>query len=219
MHGTDRIPAIDRLKGRARRHPLVRHWLQRREDRALVAWARSADECPPPSLFKQHIVRGYGLRLGATTFVETGTYLGEMVEAVARHFQFVFSIELDERLFRRARFRLGSLANVVLLQGDSSDLLAGVIPRIEGRCVFWLDGHYSGGQTGRGSDNTPIRRELEQIAGASRAGDVILIDDARHFDGRNGYPTLDETALFLEQRLHLVVAVAEDVIRATPWRG
>jgi hypothetical protein len=92
-----------------------------------------------------------------------------------------------------------------------------VIPRIEGRCVFWLDGHYSGGATGRGPEDTPIRRELEHIAAAGRVWDVVLIDDARCFDGRNGYPTLDETVLFLEQRLHSVVAVAEDVIRATPW--
>jgi hypothetical protein len=104
----------------------------------------------------------------------------------------------------------------MLLKGDSGGLLPEVIPRIKGRCLFWLDGHYSGGVTARGSEDTPIRKELEHIVAAGRDADVVLIDDARCFDGRNGYPTLEETVLFLEQRLHSVVSVAEDVIRATP---
>jgi hypothetical protein len=207
---------VERLKNQVRRQALYRRWRQRGEDSLLARWARSADGGPPPALFKQHLVLEHGKRFGLPTLVETGTYLGDMVAAMAPHFDHVYSIELDEALHRRAVARLAHLKNVTLLRGDSGALLGRVLKQIAGPCLFWLDGHYSGGVTARGPDDTPIRRELEQLFSANRSRDVILIDDARCFDGQHGYPTLEEVVALLKRHLSGVVAVAEDVIRATP---
>jgi hypothetical protein len=162
------------------------------------------------------VVRDYGRRFKARTLVESGTYLGEMIEAASKSFERVYSIELDRALHARAVLRLGHIGHVSLLSGDSGEILGGLLPRLDGPCLFWLDGHFSGGATARGREDSPIKRELEQIAAAGRVGDVILIDDARCFDGRNGYPTVAETVEFLQRRVHLLVSVAEDIIRGTP---
>jgi hypothetical protein len=45
-----------------------------------------------------------------------------------------------------------------------------------------LDGRYSEGCTARGETNTPILQELEAIFAFCPIW-VVLIDDARHFDG------------------------------------
>ena len=66
-----------------------------------------------------------------------------------------------------------------------------MIQEIEGPALFWLDGHYSGGGTAKGEMCTPIIQELKVI-GLRSPQDVILIDDARLFTGRDDYPTLDE---------------------------
>lgn len=210
------LPLTEGLKGRVRRHPAYGAWQRMKEDRALGRWARSAARETPPSVFKQHTVREYARRFGTRTLVETGTYLGEMVEAVASDFDQIYSIELDEALYRRAVARLGHLRHVILLRGDSGRLLAEVMPRIETACLFWLDAHYSGGVTARGVDNTPIRGELGHILAATRTEDVILIDDAHSFDGQNGYPTVEDLLALIQGGPPGVVAVAEDIIRITP---
>lgn len=210
------VPLYEALKSRIRRQAPYRWWCRRRAEAAMVSWLRASVSGPPPALFKQYLVRAYGSRFGAETLVETGTYLGEMVEASASHFRNVYTIELDPSLHRRAVSRLGHLPNVTFLLGDSGSILSDVLRQVSGPAVFWLDGHYSGGVTARGEDDTPVLRELAQIFAANRSGDVLLIDDARCFDGRNDYPTIEALVHLLEQTLGGVVNVADDVVRATP---
>mgnify|MGYP001369983704 CR=1 FL=1 len=42
-------------------------------------------------------------------------------------------------------------------------MLKNIIKNIDKPALFWLDGHYSGGVTGMGDNETPILEELEQI--------------------------------------------------------
>ena len=51
----------------------------------------------------------------------------------------------------------------------------------EERALFWLDAHYSGGDTAKGQSNTPVMSELEAILAYSRRNDIILVDDLRYF--------------------------------------
>ena len=68
------------------------------------------------------------------------------------------------------------------------------------RACFWLDGHYSGPGTARGSVVTPILRELEIIAPRYKAAnDLILIDDARLFDVNDDYPSKHQLFEHIEQ--------------------
>lgn len=45
--------------------------------------------------------------------------------------------------------------------------------------LFWLDGHYSGGGTAKGKQETPISLELRAVLDAPASVRVFLIDDVR----------------------------------------
>jgi hypothetical protein len=115
-----------------------------------------------------------------------------MLEAVRPDFKELYSIELDCELHKRAAQRFARRGNVTLLCGDSGTELPKLLDRISTPTLFWLDGHYSAGITARGDKDTPVLAELEAIARHPVHGHVILIDDARCFDGSHDYPSLRE---------------------------
>jgi hypothetical protein len=157
----------------------------------------------------------YAARFSISTMVETGTYLGFMVSAVKRFFWQIYSIELDEDLYRRAKSKFVRFRHVHFLQGDSAQVLTGVLDRIHEPCLFWLDAHYSGGITAKGDLETPVVQELRQILSHSLvAQHVILIDDARNFVGANDYPTLQQVKNLVRTMCpYLVMTVNDDIIR------
>jgi hypothetical protein len=149
--------------------------------------------------------------------VETGTYYGEMVQAMTYVFRRIYSIELSDDLFRRARDRFGGQAHVNLIHGDSAQVLPSVLNCLTGPALFWLDGHYSGGETARGAEDTPILSEVDQILSVAEAGHVIVIDDARCFGTDPAYPTLETLKEFvLARRPSCRYEVAGDSIRIAP---
>ena len=79
-----------------------------------------------------------------------------------------------------------------LIHGDSGPEMAGVVKRPPGPALFWLDGHYSGGDTARGIHDTPINEELRAIFQPGQPDHIVLIDDARCFGDSPTYPTLEE---------------------------
>ena len=146
-----------------------------------------------PHYGKQLVVAEYAERFGPKVFVETGTYTGHMVLAMLDRFEQVYSIELDPVLYAKTRRMFMRHRHVHLLQGASEEVLPKVLEDVALPCLFWLDAHYSGGQTARGTLDTPILLEVRCILRHRRADEhVLLIDDARSFTGRNDYPTLDE---------------------------
>lgn len=159
---------------------------------SLAAWEREGRPVPPPHAHKQRVVCEYASRHGLRAFVETGTYLGDMVEAVRSKFGEVYSIELDPALHRRAAERFAAKRNVRIVLGDSGKILPEVLASVSAPALFWLDGHYSADITAKGDKDTPIASELASIARHPVKGHVILIDDARCFNGSNDYPTIDE---------------------------
>jgi len=138
--------------------------------------------------YKKQVVSSYGS--GVRVLIETGTYYGEMVEAQMDNFDRIISIELSERLYKKAVDKFRGVKNVVILNGDSGKLLPSIVKTLHEPVIFWLDGHYSGGVTAKGSKETPIREELACILN-HHIKHVILIDDARCF-GKGDYPTLEE---------------------------
>ena len=185
-------------------------------------WPRRGRPYPPPSRLKQQTVQAYGQRFALETLIETGTYLGEMAAVSARHFQRVVSIELDHDLYQRAHRKLSRYGNVTVLWGDSAWVLPQVLAEGREPYLFWLDAHYSGGLTASGVEETPIARELELILGQSDRYHVVLIDDARCYDGRHGYPRLADLCRHLSaQRPSWLCEVRDDIIRFHPrdWPG
>jgi hypothetical protein len=67
-----------------------------------------------------------------------------------------------------------------------------ILKSISEPCLFWLDAHYSAGITAKGEEETPIQQELEIISKHSCKNHIILIDDARLFNGTKSYPDIKE---------------------------
>jgi len=125
------------------------------------------------------------------TLVETGTYLGDMVWSLQDHFDRIYSIELDAALALRARQLFKRRQGIEIIAGDSAAVLPRVLSQLSGPALFWLDAHYSGGITAGADEPPPILEELRHVL-ANNGGHVVLIDDARLFDGTDGYPTLGD---------------------------
>lgn len=132
-----------------------------------------------------------------TTLVESGTFLGDTIAHFKDLFPRLYSIELQTDLYNAARKRFAGDMNVTIIQGDSEQMMKGLMPELEAPALFWLDGHYSSEfyigetyvRTARGDKDTPIAEELKTILTAG-APHVILIDDARLFGVEKDYPSI-----------------------------
>jgi hypothetical protein len=154
-------------------------------------WIANGRPVPPPHCVKQDTVIEFAHRFKIPVFIESGTYLGQMVNAVKEAFPEIYSIELGRELFERVQKQFAHAKHITILHGDSGEILAQILDRIQKPCLFWLDGHFSEGITVRGAVDTPIRSELAQILRHPMARrHVILIDDARLFTGECDYPTI-----------------------------
>jgi hypothetical protein len=151
-------------------------------------------------------VLSHALRLHIDTLVETGTYMGQMVDAQKGFFKTIYSIELSTDLHARAVKKFRRYDHIRLIQGDSGERLAEIVDALTGPALFWLDGHYSGGITALGSKECPIIEELGHIL-RSRYSHTVLIDDARLFVGGE-YPTIAE----LERLLGVKLPVENDIV-------
>jgi hypothetical protein len=133
----------------------------------------------------------------AGTWVETGTYLGETTAMLAAAGGTVHTIEPAVELHRRAVERFRHNPRVTVHAGTSEDVLPRLLPSLRGPVTFWLDGHWSGGETFRGNTDCPLVHELAAIDRHLRNQDrtVLLIDDIRCLDPTvpdfAHYPSLD----------------------------
>ena len=180
----------------------------------LRSWEKVGRPVPPPQLYKQWVVKEYARLFSIKTLVETGTYLGDMVEATRKIFDKIYSIELDTDLYRKARRRFSRFGHITIVQGDSGKVLPEILEWVNSPCLFWLDAHYSEGITAKGDLETPIMQEMQSILNHRVKGHVILIDDARCFVGRNDYPKVEALEKFvLEKDPNLVFKNWNDIIR------
>lgn len=213
-----------RAKGEMRKYlidtALWNAYQGRKNTALLKSWVSSGRPVPPPHIVKQRIVEGYAKEFHVNTLIETGTYLGDMVYAMRHKFNKIISIELSNDLSVAARVRFRNYSHIDILSGDSAVLLPVQVDKLSGPCLFWLDGHYSGGITAKSSTETPILTELNSIFAHRLKNHVILIDDASCFDGSHDYPTLQELQEIITTRspcYHL--SVKDDVIRLHPPIG
>lgn len=183
----------------------------------FTAWNLRGRPVPPPHFVKQRCIVHYSRRYGIGILVETGTFKGDMVRAVRPSFQKVYSIELSHELYLAAKKRFITYPNVYIIEGDSAVALDNVLQDIKCPCLFWLDAHYSSGITARSNQDTPILAELTSIFSHNIHGHVILIDDARMFDGTGDYPSLSMLQQFVfERRPESQMSIADDIIRILP---
>lgn len=176
--------------------------------------------CPSSIQVKEAAVRDYGDRYNIHTFIETGTWHGDMVQVMIDYFDKIISIELDDALYLAAADKFSSYSHIDIIYGDSSKELPKILDSITEPCLFWLDGHYIplSSDTAKGDKDTPILEELDCILNHPIHNHVILIDDARCFIGPNSvlndYPSIPELRNYvLNLRADLVFEVKDDIVR------
>ncbi len=166
---------------------------------------------------KQAVIRQFAQRYDIQYLVETGTCHGDMVAAMQKEFKKIISIELAEQFYREVCQRFKGVPNVELIHGDSAKELPQIVARLDGPAIFWLDGHYSGGNTARGDKDTPVNEELRAIYQPGGPDHIALIDDARCFGTDPAYPSLDQLRELVQSlRPGWNFEVAGDSIRIFP---
>jgi len=179
----------------------------------ILKWLRKGSPVPPPPFVKHAFLRRQARANRLGVFVETGTRHGDTLAAINRSFDEVHSIELSRSLFEAAKERFKDNAKVHLWLGDSAEELPKVLATLQSPALFWLDGHYSGQGTARGKSDTPISEELEHVAKHHLSdAHIVVIDDARLFDGTNGYPGLKELKDYAAKLGFKSMNVVDDMI-------
>lgn len=113
------------------------------------------------------------------TFIETGTLHGESVALMRGIFPTCHTIELNESFYKHAS-GFFSNSDITFHHGDSTTILCSLLPTINEPAFFFLDAHFSSGETARGSLDCPLLEELSLIE-ARPYRDIIVIDDVRLF--------------------------------------
>lgn len=125
-------------------------------------------------------------------FIETGSYRGDGIQnALDAGFEEIYSVELAPHLYEYCCDRFAGNPHVHLYLGDSSIVLKTILDEIYEPATFWLDGHYSSGDTAKGQLNSPILHELSIIKNHHIKTHTILIDDVRMF-GTNDFDGVTE---------------------------
>jgi hypothetical protein len=179
-------------------------------------WKLRGEPVRSPHLVKQRAVQEYAERYALRTLVETGTYYGEMVAAMRRRFDQIYSVEFDSVLAHRAQKKFSRWPHIHILQGDSQRVVPELLQSLDQPALFWLDAGYYG-WAGLQGNKQRLTSELEAVLGHRIQNHVILMDDARGLNGQNGAPTVEQ----LKQRIEAEftgrsVEVKHDILRITP---
>jgi hypothetical protein len=179
-------------------------------------WKLRGEPIRSPHLLKQRTVRDYAQRYGLRVLVETGTYYGEMVDAMKNRFAEIYSVEFDSQLAQRAAKKFARWPHIHILEGDSQKVVPELLQSLKEPTLFWLDAGYYGWAGLHGNEKR-LTSEIEAVLGHSIPQHVILMDDARGLNGLNGSPTVPE----LKQRIEAEFPgrgfeVKYDILRITP---
>jgi len=206
------------LKVIIRKTPFYKPLLKALNILQVINWTLKGKPSPPPHVIKQEAILGYADKFNINVFVETGTLYGDMIEAMRKRFDRLYSIELSKEFYLKAKDRFKNYPKIEIINGDSAKELKNLLPRLGNeRALFWLDSHYSGGNTAKGEKDTPIIEELNHIFGSSEFKHVLVIDDARLFGVDPAYPTIEELKKYVFSKNNkLSFEVKDDTIRITP---
>lgn len=123
------------------------------------------------------------------TFVETGTYLGETLEKLYNEFETLYTIELSEKYYKRFDkiIKDKNYKKIINYFGDTVDTLPLILEQSiqsKDKSIFWLDGHWSDGDTALGVESCPLFKECTSIDNLYIPDTgIIIIDDYRLFGG------------------------------------
>lgn len=112
------------------------------------------------------------------TFIETGSYIGDGIQsALNAGFNKIYSYELAPVYYEQTKKRFLNEAKLSLFFGDSRTLLKELLKTNKSKILFWLDAHFSGGDTEGGGLEETLEKELSVIKESDVSDFVLLIDD------------------------------------------
>tara|TARA_Y100000389_G_scaffold202955_1_gene249874 strand:- start:276 stop:845 length:570 start_codon:yes stop_codon:yes gene_type:complete len=114
-------------------------------------------------------------------FVETGTFMGETIFSMSNKFKELHTIEIKKEYYDNVKRINNTNSNINFYLGDSSIEIINICKNIKNNTVFFLDGHWSAGNTGKGNKDCPIYEELDGIMNSLTHKAIIIIDDVRLF--------------------------------------
>ncbi len=133
-----------------------------------------------PSLSKDFLEKLQDDYKKYTTFIESGTFLGGTIFSLEPHFEKLHTIEFSEKYYQNTKNQYhGNKINFIL--GDSSIIFQSLLPTIDERAIFFLDGHWSSGDTGKSEKDCPLIEEVTHIHNLFKNEAIIIIDDYRLF--------------------------------------
>jgi len=124
-------------------------------------------------------------------FIETGTYLGNTIFGVEPLFNQLYTIEFSEKLYLNTKQKYNS-NKIKFILGDSSVIFETLLPSLKEKAIFFLDGHWSSGDTGRSNKDCPLNEEIIHINNLFLNEAIIIIDDHRLFGKSPKYGNLNE---------------------------
>lgn len=149
-------------------------------------------------------------------WIETGTYRGTTTNQLSKVCKKIYTIEASENLYLQASYRFRNNPRISVLFGPSPQILKIILKDLGGKVNFWLDAHFSHGQTYQGEFDSPLMEELTEIL-KHVSGFVdfrIFVDDAHYIttDSANysGYPTHAEFKYFCSNN-NLSIKILNDI--------
>lgn len=190
----------------------------KKNDNVILSILRRGLSSKPSHFSKEHMIKKYAKKHSCTALIETGTYKCDMIVATRKRFEYIASVEVMEPLYLEAQKKVQKYTNVHLYLGDSQKRLGTMIAEcmqtnLDYKIIFWLDGHYSGGVTGKGEKDTPIVEEIEEIYKSGIASFVLCIDDARCFTHEGefiDYPTLEYFLKIIKEKWITAICKVEN---------
>jgi hypothetical protein len=138
-------------------------------------------------------------------FIETGTLTGDTIFSVEPYFDKLYTVEFSEKYYNITKNRYsGNKINFIL--GDSSIVFESLLPNITDKSIFFLDGHWSSGDTGQSDKDCPLEEEITHINNLFTNDAIIIIDDFRLFglDKSSGKLKEDWSKINKEELLNIL---------------
>ena len=115
------------------------------------------------------------------TFIETGTYKGGTIFAMAPYYNVLHSVEYKKELYDDLVSK-NVPQNIHLYNDNSVDFLKKLLPTIKDeKIVFFLDAHWAGINTGFFKNDCPLLEELQIIKNTCNIPFLLIIDDYNKF--------------------------------------
>jgi hypothetical protein len=138
----------------------------------------------PPLKYEDitNIISNFTQLQSIKSFYESGTYYGSTSIEMQPHFNQIITVEVSVNLYKNYHQKLSAFPNISHINGASEDILYDVLNINHNEFIFFLDGHYSSGDTGSSNIEVPLLEELNCINKLYKKNGLIIIDDFNLFE-------------------------------------